>query len=401
MKNTLCFALLLMFGIVVNAQGELSKFDLSGNVSAMPYYSWQTFEDSTSTFWEGNVQNRLNLYWYASENFTFSVQFRNQLMGGEITEMLERPSGFETESYFLPLTYYQKIGSNYLMSLSADRLWGQYTNNNLEITLGRQRINWGQTFAWNPNDIFNSYNFFEFDYEERPGADAFRVQYYTGMTSSVDFAIKVDSAQKVTAASLYRLNKWNYDFQIMLGYYSSNKKYFNDLVTEEDLVFGLGWSGDLKGPSFRGELSYFVPISDYRNSRNQLVASLALDYTFKNETYLFFEAFYNDIEGFNIGSFEEFYAAPRSPKTLSITKYNFVGQVSYPVSPIFNVMFAGMYFFQDTFDGLYLGPTLTLSASDNIQLSSILQVFAFKDEVFSKNKWATSNLVFLRFKWSF
>ena len=36
-------------------------------------------------------------------------------------------------------------------------------------TAGRQRINWGQTFVWNVNDVFNAYSYFDFDYKERPG----------------------------------------------------------------------------------------------------------------------------------------------------------------------------------------------------------------------------------------
>lgn len=39
--------------------------------------------------------------------------------------------------------------------------------------------------AWNPNDWFNTYNYFDFDYEERPGTDAIRVRVYfkDGMSS--------------------------------------------------------------------------------------------------------------------------------------------------------------------------------------------------------------------------
>ena len=34
--------------------------------------------------------------------------------------------------------------------------------------------------VWNPNDLFNAFSFVDFDYEERPGSDALRIQKYTG-----------------------------------------------------------------------------------------------------------------------------------------------------------------------------------------------------------------------------
>jgi len=59
-------------------------------------------------------------------------------------------------------------GSSYFLNITADRFWLDYHQQGLDLRLGRQRINWGQTFVWNANDVFNSYSFFDFDYEERP-----------------------------------------------------------------------------------------------------------------------------------------------------------------------------------------------------------------------------------------
>ncbi|MEZ4983057.1 MAG: hypothetical protein R2769_16025 [Saprospiraceae bacterium] len=64
--------------------------------------------------------------------------------------------------------------------MMLDRLFVQYTYKQFEARLGRQRINWGISTIWNPNDIFNAYNFSDFDYEERPGSDAMLLKYYIG-----------------------------------------------------------------------------------------------------------------------------------------------------------------------------------------------------------------------------
>ncbi len=111
---------------------------------------------------------------------------------------------------------------------------------------GRQRINWGQTLVWNPNDIFNSYSYFEVDYPERPGSDAIRVQYYTGNASTIELAAKIDSANRVTAAAYFRFNTLGFDIQFLGGLYQ-----------EEDLVLGTGWSGNLGPTCFPGRNELF------------------------------------------------------------------------------------------------------------------------------------------------
>ena len=67
-------------------------------------------------------------------------------------------------------------------NLCSDEKW--------ELTLGRQRINWGVNLAFNPNDLFNAYSLIDFDYQERPGSDAIRFQYFTNELSSFETAVQ-------------------------------------------------------------------------------------------------------------------------------------------------------------------------------------------------------------------
>ena len=80
--------------------------------------------------------------------------------------------------------------SNVVLSVIADRFYYQFAAEKLELRLGRQRINWGINTTWNPNDIFNSYNIYDFDYEEREGSDAIRLKYFPNYQSSLDLAYK-------------------------------------------------------------------------------------------------------------------------------------------------------------------------------------------------------------------
>ncbi|MCK7542259.1 MAG: hypothetical protein MZV63_70990 [Marinilabiliales bacterium] len=69
---------------------------------------------------------------------------------------------------------------SHVLNTFIDRASVDFTAGTLQVSAGRQRINWSQALVWNPNDIFNTYSSFDFDYMERPGSDAVRVDLLTG-----------------------------------------------------------------------------------------------------------------------------------------------------------------------------------------------------------------------------
>ena len=129
---------------------------------------------------------------------------------------------------------------------------------------------------------FNSYSYFDVDYPERPGSDAIRLQYYTGMASNVEVAIKIDAYDKVTAAGYYRFNTLGYDVQLIGG-----------VLSEEDLVLGTGWSGNIINTSFRGELSYFKDLETFADTTGNIMLSVGSDYTFASSLWIQGEVLYS------------------------------------------------------------------------------------------------------------
>lgn len=411
MKRALIlYVLLFSISIQFIKAQTASNLDFNGYLSGMPSLMWSKTKfpgvDALEQYYHQSLlHNRLNFNWYPRDNFTASIQFRNQFIYGDFVELTDYENGLVSESYFLPLTLQQNVGDKGLISMSADRFWGQFTSGNLDIKIGRQRINWGQTFAWNPNDIFNSYNFFEFDYVEKPGADAIRIQYYTGMASQLDIAAKLDSAGMITAAGLYRFNKWNSDFQIIGGYYSQSvmDSTQSDPI-ESDFVAGLGYTTDMKGISLRTEMSYLLPTSKSVNQNEMFLWSIGLDYSFTNQVFLGAEFYYvNRIQESSGADFLSLYSGPMTLKNLTVTRYNFFMQASYPISPLINASIAGMYFYDDLLKGYYTGPTLDFSLMENFDLSAIVQYFSFKiEEPVSGNSMTNNNILgFIRLKWNF
>ena len=254
------------------------------------------------------------------------------------------------------------------------------------MTIGRQRINWGQTFVWNPNDLFNSYSYFDFDYEEKPGSDAVRLQYYVGDSGKIESSTSINSDNKVTSALLYRFNTHGYDLQFMGG-----------VFTETDYVVGAGWSGSIVGGGFSGEATYYHPIDNFADSTGTVTASIHYDYTFSNSLNLQVEALYNGFGADNMSGLGGVIFMDLSPKNLFPTKVAVFASGAYDVTPLFRAMLSGMY--GPTGNFLYIGPTLTYSMSDTMELSAIGQYFAM-DEI-SSGVANEGSSIFVRLKWAF
>ena len=207
--------------------------------------------------------------------------------------------------------------NSFLLNTTVDRLWLDFNYGKVQARIGRQRINWGQTLVWNPNDIFNAYSFFDFDYAERPGSDAVRLQYFPGYSSAAELAVKIDNENDVTAAGLYRFNKWGYDIQFLAGY-----------VNSEDIVLGAGWSGSIGSISFRGEGSWFEPVEEFPVTTGTGLFTAGFDKVFKNNSMGQLQVMYCN-NPMMLTSFDSFYSGNLSTKDLAFSRFSAFGQFSY------------------------------------------------------------------------
>ncbi len=369
----------------INGQEKERNWALNGYVKNMQTIMFSDINEDWTT--DNLFHNRLNFKWYPSKSITSSVEVRNRFFYGETVKSF---SGYgnliNVENGFFDLSDNLLEENSYILHSTIDRAWLDYTLDKFQVRIGRQRINWGQTMVWNPNDIFNTYSFFDFDYEEKPGSDAVRIQYYKSSTSTAEIAVKADNQNRITAAGLYKFNKWNYDLQFMGG-----------IINGNDFVLGTGYSGQLLKGGFSGELSYFHPKENYNDTSGTYVVSIAYNYMFKNSLYLHFEGLCNS-KGRSSGDFNlnEFYFYDMSAKNLSLNKFSFIAQTTYPITPLINGTFAVMYSPNDNF--FFFGPTLSISLKENLDFSINAQAFTSDQSVENGGKGA---FVFLRFKWSY
>ena len=318
----------LLSFIVVYSQDKKLEFTLDGYLVYLP--SIDKIKDSSLTN-NNIIHNRINLRSYFSEHFTVSLRLRIRLFFGESVKKNSLFGQYlNKDDGIVDMSFLWIDGNTLKAHTMIDRLWLNYKKGKWEFSIGRQRVNWGVNLLWNSNDLFNAYNFTDFDYVERPGSDVIRFQYYGDDLSSIDFVFKPTNNNGYILAGLYKFNKKGYDFQFL------GANYF------DDIALGTGWAGNLKNAGFKGEMTYFI---DKNSNKNSLSVSTSIDYSFKDGFYLNVGYLYNS-NGFtdsNILRDVSFLQSSLSPKNLMPSKISYFSQVSKQVNPALNSSMSLLY----------------------------------------------------------
>ena len=381
-KSILIVLIIFFFCFPLHSQEKKKSIALNGYVSTMQS---AMFDSLSGPFLNENIiHNRLNFKAYLSDKITFAADFRNRLFTGDMVRYGRPYTGMIGEDDgVVDMSWNIVEEQSFLLNTTIDRLWFDLHYTNFQITLGRQRINWGQTFVWNPNDIFNAYSYFDFDYVERPGSDAVRLQFFPSSSSAAELVLKVNSEYDITTAGLYRFNRWGYDIQFLAG-----------LMNSEELVIGTGWSGSIGSLSFRGEGTWFEPVEDFPGDTSTILITSGLDRIFKDNSVAQIQLMYcnNPLDLSNFGSL---YSRDFTAKDLAFSKFTAFGQFTWAATPLLNLTLAAMWF--PDLDGYFAGPSMDYSLSENLDFSLIWQHF---DAVMSGER-SKINLGFLRLKFSF
>ena len=289
-RTTSLFLLMLMFCSV-----KAVDFSFSG-------YAKYLFSHSSPKILNTSLNDhllhlRFNSALYLSNQFTFKLETRWRTYYGQ--SLQKYPEFKESLIHHYPLTDlgWKLINREQTFSyLELDRLYFDYMSDKWQVTVGRQRIAWGTSLVWNVIDLFNPLSILDFDYEERPGSDAMRVQYFTGTLSHIELAYQpARSPDKQSMAFLWATHTGEYDLYFLAG--SQNKR----------KTLGFAWSGYIKDAGFRGEMRWSQPLyrsgvlppplpfltslTDSKKNRFQLVMSG--DYSFPNTFYIHSEILYN------------------------------------------------------------------------------------------------------------
>jgi len=389
LKSSLFLLVLIMPWLnQLKAQEKETEFTLGGYINYLP--SYLEFERSNEIDFQKNqlIHNRLNIRGYIKDNFSIGLELRNRILF-DVGE-------FNDDNGYFDLSHYYINNSKFKIHSMIDRMWLKYQKEKIEISIGRQRVNWGINTIWNSNDLFNAYNFIDFDYIERPGSDVVRFQYSGDNLSSIDVVYKPSTIEESSViAALYKINKMGYDFQFLLA------DYYNDIA------LGGGWAGNIKNAGFKGEITYFI--SDESSENNSTSLSTSIDYSFTNGLYILGSHLYNsngysDPQQFELGEVTQ---DVLSPKNLMPSKNSYIIQASAFITPAINTSFTFLY--GEGINFFFFSPNITYDISSSLDASIIGQFFYMNNDsdqpiiphAETNNTISRINGYYARLKWSF
>lgn len=387
-RNLILQAFSLMLGLffVNPVMAQISDdIDFRGYIQALPIYiSAETPEPFPNEFWEYRIQNRLNFRWFASANITFSAEARTRLFAGDLVQDIPGYSDMiDQDDSWINMSWMIIDQDDWFLHFIPDRLFVEWTHNDWNVRAGRQRINWGINTVTNPNDLFNIYSFYDFDYPERPGTDALRIQRYLGISSKVELAFSpATEMTKSVIAALYQFNRNQYDIQIVSGYYKNR------------FAAGGGWAGSLAQIGFKGEIMYFHDIEETLGEREQnVIVAVSAEHMFDNSIFLIGEVLYNQAGGQSDFSL---FNATLSVDNPSFSKFQFTTQVTYTVNPLLQVSMAGIYYPDE--EAIFVSPSFTYSLAQNFDFQMLAQIFSgSSNSAFS----SAGNTFAASIKWNF
>ena len=376
------FSLLIVFFNEIHSQEK--DFTIGGYITYLP--SYLELKNSNQIEFQTNnlIHNRVNIRGYIKDNFSIGIELRNRILFDE--------GVFNSDNGYFDLSHYFVNQPQFKIHSMIDRMWLKYQSDKIEISAGRQRVNWGVNTIWNSNDLFNSYNFIDFDYLERPGSDVIRFQYSGDDLSSLDIVYKPSTLEKNSVfAALYKINKMGYDIQFLLA------DYYNDIA------LGSGWAGNIKNTGFKGEITYFI--SDESSENNSISLSTSIDYSFTNGLYILGSHLYNsnglsNPEDFELGAVTQNIL---SPKNLMPSKNSYLIQASGYITSAINTSFTFLY--GEGVNFFFLSPNITYDINSSLDASVIGQFFLIKNDSNIDN--SSNNIInkingyYARIKWSF
>lgn len=337
----------------------------------------------SKTILSNSISNRINVNYYHENNFAFNFGMRNIFDYGNLVSLIPGYSSIATiDNGYFDLTEKILSDNSFVLYSNIDRLNLFYSNNDWEVQIGRQRINLGVSYVWTPNDIFNSASFLNFDYVEKSGSDAIRIEKYFDYASSLQLVAKADNNKNITAAAVYKFNKWNYDFQSIIGF------------SEDDYIFGAGWTGNISGAGFYGEATYF---DNRKYFDNVFLISIGGNYMFSNNLLVNAEVLYNSygnklkqINTLSIFNLEY------SAKYLSRADYSIFFSAQYPITPLINTSLSAIINPND--GSMLINPYIEISLNESVYLLIAGQLFQGK----KATEWGDyGKFYFMRIKWNF
>ncbi|WP_075591491.1 hypothetical protein [Labilibacter marinus] len=356
-KIQFCIYFVVATFLCGNASGQ--SWDVDGFVTEMPSLTWSNNDDMVL---DNLIHNRFNINRNFNNGLSLDIGLRNRfLLGGTIKNDATYKYILASDPGVVDLSVNIFSGKGYVLNSHIDRLTLSYDIGKVNTVVGRQRVEWGRGRVWNPNDIFNVYSFYDFDYRAKPGMDGVSVSFGNSDEARVDAVIKVDGNYDMTAALRFQSQIKALDFQLLSG-----------LLNQSDYVFGFGWSYSMNHLKLFNETSIFATKDDF-SSTNALVSLGA--YYQKEKVRIGLEYLYSEFQQGEQGNIEDLFYGRTSIKNLSVSEHSYNLSFKYDFTENFNSELDLIGFGYPLLQGGYLSSITNYSIKSNLQLSSIIQYY--------------------------
>lgn len=363
---------------VVNINDKLRVFGYVKHLSGVSLDRSFRYISSMNLF-----HHRLNFKWTPSQNLSGVLELRNRLIwGDEISQTPNYASMLRNKNEWVNLQTSWVQQSGLILHTNVERLWLQWQHNRLTIRAGRQRINWGVTTNWNPNDLFDTFNFLDFDYEEGPASDAISFHYSIETDHSLELVASKSGDHENNVVGLrYFFHHKTYDYYTLLAWYN------------QQLTLGAAWAGNMGEAGLKGEIQWFPAMNGLSAQFN---ISSEWDFVFKNGWYIKAGMLYTSsgsIERVGSLSLVNF---SFSPKTLMPSRWNVSFTSIKELTPLLNLNCVIVY--APRAELFLFLPSLQFSLMQNLDLDLVWQsFFASENDRFSSQGLRS----YLRMKWTF
>ncbi len=396
MKKVL-FSILLLYSSGVLGQwrtkfssssgyGTNQKLEISGFLKSSNYFRFTDW--STDRVAENILHSNLKFDWKLNSNSSMYMSLHNRFFFGESiqNEESEYANSLQTSNNLVDMNWVFVEDEKSLLHTAIDRLYYQYRGKNSIVRLGKQRIDWSQTIVWNPNDLFNTYSFLNFDYATRSGIDAiygaFNLDRYGKSSIHLGYAPQ-DLISESIYAGRYRYKSQKNEWQLMVG------------KVHEDYVLGFGWTTYIRATGFSGELSYFKDQNNIAQN-DAFIGTLASFYEFKSKLVLHYEFNYNSNPQNIEENFVSIFFEPLSSKYITFNTYSFAVLGQYPINRYWSIGATGIAYL-DT-ERYYLGAYTKVELPSDISFLVSTQLMNNEDEgLLNSGK----KYLFSRIMWSF
>ena len=143
-------SLLMLFAVTTYGQKEKKQrnWTLNGHLENLGTLWVQDWDGR----WQGmnQIKNRFDFRWYPTDGLSMHIGMRNNITFGMIPQLYYPYMADVSmqDAGYLDMTRLVGKDTSYYMISNFDRAYLRYAKNNFQVTLGRQRINWGINLVW-------------------------------------------------------------------------------------------------------------------------------------------------------------------------------------------------------------------------------------------------------------